>query len=133
MKILKLLLPLLLAPQIACAQVATVVAIRGEVTTEQGQLSQGSQIYVGDTVTTAEKSFAVISFEDGSKVTVRPDSVLLVQKYDYDSAKLDLVSGGLRIITGTIAKENPDNYLLDTPVALMGVRGTEFSIQMINE
>lgn len=109
------------------------VAIRGEVTTEQGQLSQGSQIYVGDTVTTAEKSFAVISFEDGSKVTVRPDSVLLVQKYDYDSAKLDLVSGGLRIITGTIAKENPDNYLLDTPVALMGVRGTEFSIQMINE
>ncbi len=28
-----------------------------------------------------------------------------------------------------MAKNNPENYKVKTPVALMGVRGTEFAIQ----
>ena len=43
-------------------------------------------------------------------------------------ATLNLVSGGLRVITGAMAKSNPENYKVRTPVALMGVRGTEFSV-----
>ena len=45
-----------------------------------------------------------------------------------DEATLSLVEGGLRVITGAMAKNNPENYKVKTPVALMGVRGTEFSI-----
>ena len=52
---------------------------------------------------------------------------------DGDEATLNLVSGGLRVITGAMAKTNPENYKVRTPVALMGVRGTEFSIQLCGD
>ena len=74
----------------------------------------------------------------GAKVTVRPDSTLIIEQYLYaggedDEATLNLVSGGLRVITGAMAKSNPENYKVKTPVALMGVRGTEFSIMLCGD
>ena len=50
-----------------------------------------------------------------------------------DAATLSLVSGGLRVITGAMAKTNPENYKVRTPVALMGVRGTEFAIMLCGD
>jgi hypothetical protein len=114
-----------------------VVASRGEVLalTNGGsrELKQGDFIYVNDEIITSNRSFAVLQFEDGAKVTVRPDSTLIIEAYlyngdDNDEATLSLVEGGLRVITGAMAKSNPENYKVRTPVALMGVRGTEFSI-----
>jgi hypothetical protein len=118
------------------ADIATVVAIRGDVATQETVLAQGAGVNVGDTITSQDKSFAVLQFVDGAKVTVRPSSSLVIEEYSYleggkDNAKLNLLSGGLRIVTGAMAKTNPDDYILETPVALMGVRGTEFSIQLM--
>ena len=114
-----------------------VVASRGEVIALSNggsrELKQGDFIYVNDEIMTTNRSFVVLQFEDGAKVTVRPDSTLIIEQYLYngdagDKAELNLVSGGLRVITGAMAKSNPENYKVRTPVALMGVRGTEFSI-----
>ena len=69
-------------------------------------------------------------------MTLRPNSEMYLEEYSYmrgeDNAKFNLISGGLRIVTGVIAKSDPDRYLVQTPVALMGVRGTEFSIQLLD-
>jgi len=114
-----------------------VVASRGEVIALSNggsrELKQGDFIYVNDEIMTTNRSFVVLQFEDGAKVTVRPDSTLIIEQYLYngdagDEAELNLVSGGLRVITGAMAKSNPENYKVRTPVALMGVRGTEFSV-----
>ena len=116
-----------------------VVASRGEVIALSNggsrELKQGDFIYVNDEIMTTNRSFVVLQFEDGAKVTVRPDSTLIIETYLYngdagDAAELNLVSGGLRVITGAMAKNNPENYKVRTPVALMGVRGTEFSIML---
>lgn len=124
---------LLLTFNVAAAdEVAMVVALRGNVSTNFSELEQGSRVREGDTIRTEEKSFAVLQFFDGSKVTIRPDSQLVLDKYNPNEVQLDLLSGGLRVVTGTIAKSNPENYGVNTPVALMGVRGTEFSIQVID-
>jgi len=87
---------------------------------------------------TSNRSFAVLQFTDGAKVTVRPDSTMIIEQYlyagnDSDEATLNLVEGGLRVITGAMAKSNPENYKVRTPVALMGVRGTEFSIMLCGD
>mgnify|MGYP001819446871 FL=1 len=114
-----------------------VVASRGEVIALSNggsrELKQGDFIYVNDEIITSNRSFAVLQFEDGAKVTVRPDSTMIIETYLYngnagDEATLNLVEGGLRVITGAMAKSNPENYKVRTPVALMGVRGTEFSV-----
>jgi hypothetical protein len=119
-----------------------VVASRGEVIALSNggsrELKQGGFVYVNDEILTSSRSFAVLQFTDGAKVTVRPDSTLIIEQYLYvgnenDQATLNLVSGGLRVITGAMAKSNPENYKVRTPVALMGVRGTEFSIMLCGE
>jgi len=119
-----------------------VVASRGEVIALSNggsrELKQGDFIDVNDEILTSGRSFAVLQFTDGAKVTVRPDSTLIIEQYlyagnDSDEATLNLVSGGLRVITGAMAKSNPENYKVRTPVALMGVRGTEFSIMLCGD
>jgi len=119
-----------------------VVASRGEVSAlangSSRELKQGDFVYVNDEILTGARSFAVLQFTDGAKVTIRPDSKMLIESYlyagnDSDEATLNLVSGGLRVITGAMAKTNPENYKVRTPVALMGVRGTEFSIQLCGD
>ena len=119
-----------------------VVASRGEVIALSNggsrELKQGDFIYVNDEIITSNRSFAVLQFEDGAKVTVRPDSTLIIETYLYngdgnDEATLNLVEGGLRVITGAMAKSNPENYKVKTPVALMGVRGTEFSVMLCGD
>jgi hypothetical protein len=119
-----------------------VVASRGEVIALANggsrELKQGDFIYQNDEIMTSNRSFAVLQFVDGAKVTVRPDSTLIIEQYlyagnDSDEATLNLVSGGLRVITGAMAKTNPENYKVRTPVALMGVRGTEFSIMLCGD
>ena len=116
----------------------TVIAIRGKVTTQNTTLAQGDLVQVGDIITTTNRAFAIIQLKDGSKLTVRPNSKILVQTFYYneavaDAAQIDLIEGGLRIVTGAIAKTDPENYKVKTPVALMGVRGTEFSIYLIGD
>jgi len=119
-----------------------VVASRGTViatsTEDSRELKQGDEIFVEDEILTGPKSFAVVQFLDGAKVTIKPNSEIVIEDYVYngnadDKATLSLVSGGLRVITGAMAKNNPENYKVKTPVALMGVRGTEFAIQLCGE
>jgi hypothetical protein len=119
-----------------------VVASRGEVSAlangDSRELKQGDFVFVNDEILTGDRSFAVLQFTDGAKVTVRPSSKLIIETYLYagndgDESTLNLVSGGLRVITGAMAKTNPENYKVRTPVALMGVRGTEFSIMLCGD
>ena len=139
-----LLLAMLTGPVLAKQQDSSgmVVASRGEVIALSNgcsrELRQGDFIYVEDEIITSNRSFAVLQFEDGSKVTVRPDSTLIIESYLFngdanDEATLSLVEGGLRVITGAMAKSNPENYKVKTPVALMGVRGTEFSVMLCGD
>jgi hypothetical protein len=121
---------------------ATLVASRGVVTAISADtdrtLTQGDTVFVEDQISTGDKSFAILQFIDGAKVTVRPNSTLIIEQYvftggDQDAATLNLLAGGLRVITGAMAKTQPESYKVKTPVALMGVRGTEFAVMLCGE
>lgn len=115
-----------------------VLAVKGKVTAQAAdktrELTTGADLHVGDTVVTEAGSFAVVEFVDGARATIRPNSQLAVNKYAYgskdDGAVLQLVKGGLRALSGAIAKDNPDNFKVKTNVATLGVRGTEFDIRL---
>jgi hypothetical protein len=129
-------------PLIAGDVTGLVVASRGTVIAtmngDSRELQQGNEVFVEDEILTGPKSFAVMQLLDGAKITIKPNSEIVIEDYIYngnadDSATISLVSGGLRVITGAMAKNNPENYKIKTPVALMGVRGTEFSIELCGE
>ena len=125
--------------------VARVVWIKGSVDASQPDsdkrpLKTAANLYLHDTVTTGADSEAQIVFTDNSTLTFRPNTTFYINEYNYEqpakkSAEksagtyvMDLILGGFRTITGYVAKENPDAYTVNTPVATIGVRGTEFSV-----
>ena len=78
---------------------------RGEVSvTSNGEsrpLAPGNFIYEHDEITVSNRSFAVLQFVDGAKVTLRPDSLLIIEQYSAEAATLNLgfrqFSGGSRV------------------------------------
>ena len=67
----------------AADSTAMLVASRGEVTATSADieriLTQGDPVFVEDQVTTGDKSFAILQFIDGAKVTVRPNSKIIIE------------------------------------------------------
>lgn len=95
-------------------------------------LSQKSQVNPGDTLTTQKDSFAQVNFTDGSSMTMRPNSRMKIEAYQFaqdkpneDSVFFRLLKGGLRTVTGLIGKRgNQDAYKIGTSTATIGIRGS---------
>jgi hypothetical protein len=71
-------------------------------------------------------------FADQARVALRPDSELVIRSYKIDPTgentrlQLDLLRGTVRQISGQAAHQQPERYRLNTPIAAIGVRGTDF-------
>lgn len=129
-------------PAAAATEAGEAVLARGAATAQlQGQsariLGPGSVIYEGDVVTTTKRSVTVLKLQDGTRVTVRPESSFQVESFNaarnQESAVMRLFRGGLRAVTGFISKRNPNAMRLHTAVATIGIRGTEFDARLCGE
>ncbi len=93
-------------------------------------LAKRDTVYHLDTITTAVDSFMVIKMEDKTKITVRPESVLVIGEFDLtegeEKASVSLVKGALRTVTGLIGKTRPEAFTVSTGVVTIGIRGTDF-------
>jgi hypothetical protein len=93
---------------------------------------KGTPLSVGDTVATGNGAVAQIKMGDGAIVVVQPESRLTVTVFSYagkedgsEKVVYRLERGGFRTVTGAIGRSNKSNYLIETPIAQMGVRGTD--------
>lgn len=150
---LSLLAGLALAPCLASAQtvvptpaVATAAAVDGTVFVTRGGgrqtiLARGSSLQLGDAINTTRNSTVRLKFTDGGETVVRPESTLVVQKYQFekeaptqDNILLQLIKGGIRALTGAIGKRgNADAYQLRANTATVGIRGTDFSVRLCQQ
>src|SRR5205814_640890 len=97
-------------------------------------LAQRSQVENGDTINTERDSYAQIRFTDGAQLTLKPNTTVKIENFNYtedkpqeDSFFYSLVKGGLRAVTGLVGKRSKDKYELGTATATIGIRGTTFS------
>jgi hypothetical protein len=93
---------------------------------------KGVAINVGDTLTTPAGGLAQLKMGDGAIVVVQPESRLTVAEFHYagvedgnEKVRYRLEHGGFRAVTGAIGRAHKKNYLIETPIAHMGVRGTD--------
>jgi len=98
-------------------------------------LRVGSVLWEGDRITTGTNGHVHIQFEDDAFVSVRPNSRLEIVKYDFNaerpelsSVKFNLQDGVARAISGKAAKSAREQFRLNTPIAAIGVRGTDFVV-----
>ena len=95
------------------------------------------KIYEGQTINTASDGEVHIATEDGGVIALRPDTVFRVDEYKAEGGSADkifmsLLKGTIRSITGWIGKHNTSAYLITTPTATIGVRGTDHETTVID-
>lgn len=97
-------------------------------------IQKGDAINEGDVINTGGRGFAVIQLKDGSKMTLRSDTTFAVDKYSQggkdESLLLRLVKGGMRSVTGLIARRNPQAMRVSAGTATIGIRGTSFDARI---
>lgn len=91
-------------------------------------------VEMNDAVVTA-KARVGITFEDETKVQITEQSKLVIDDFVYDPSNASASKLGIKVAIGTatyasgqIAKENPQSVKVETPTAVIGVRGTDFSM-----
>jgi hypothetical protein len=125
------------APSSAAASVGKVAVSVGEAkriasSGKTDLLQVGLPLSTGDKIVTGQDAVAILVFSDEGRISVRPDSELIIKHYEVDPKgvntriELELTKGTIRQISGNGSRSQPEKYRLNTPIAVIGVRGTDF-------
>lgn len=98
-------------------------------------LERGTSLREGVTLETGANGFIYVNTLDGGFISLRPNSSLTVEAYAYNGnapaeshIKLRLNRGVVRAISGKGAQAARERFRMNTPVAAIGIRGTDFSV-----
>ena len=128
---------LAVSPSQAAVNAGKVDYVVGDVTATGGNgtrraLAKGAAIAVGDTIET-NAGRAWLRFADGGYMSLQPGTEFRVDDYRFEGEDdpgeksiFSLLKGGMRAVTGFIGQRNRDAYRVNTPVATIGIRGTEY-------
>jgi hypothetical protein len=124
----------------AAADVGLIKVAKGSVQIQRGAArvpaAVGMGLQTADVIVTGADSSAGITFTDNSLVSVGPNSVFAIDKYSFDTTthagefQGNLKQGRLAAVSGKMVKQSPESMKIRTPSAIMGVRGTEFLVQV---
>jgi hypothetical protein len=120
-----------------------VTRLKGLVTVERAGVSEpGRRGYIlesGDTIKTGSDGVVQWWMADDSLFLLPTGSSLHIDEYASPSGRggfgksfFSLLKGAMRSVTGLVAKNDPQSYRVATPVATMGVRGTDFKLVYCN-
>ncbi|MDV7339366.1 FecR domain-containing protein [Terasakiella sp. A23] len=102
-------------------------------------LNVGDPVFEGDVIRTASGASVGITFKDESTFSLDEDGEIVLDEMVYDPDTGDgafsstLTSGVFSFVSGQIAKANPDAMAITTPVATIGIRGTQGVIKQSGE
>jgi len=101
-------------------------------------LLRKAPVFLQDTVQTQVDSRTQLRMVDGGLLSLKEQTQLAIANYEFNPASaqasivLTLIKGGLRTVTGELDR-NTSDYHLNTAVASIGVRGTDYSAQLVEQ
>lgn len=104
-----------------------------ENTSGKRALRRGERIGEGDLLRVGNNSLLQLRMDDGAMIALRSNTEFRVDTYRFASngrpalTVLSLFKGGFRTVTGLIGSVNRDEYQVATPIATIGIRGTDYS------
>jgi hypothetical protein len=126
------------APAQAPSGVGTITHLSGTLTLRKSDgstrlLSVASAVGEGDTLLTAQNTYARLKLADGGEMVMRPESQMKLDAYKFDERKpegdnvlISLLKGGMRSVTGLIGRRSKDKVAYTAGSATIGIRGTHF-------
>lgn len=99
----------------------------------------GMALQRNDRVVTGKPGGVGIVLADDTSLSAGPDTRIELADVQFDSTThkgrlfVRLLKGAMHVVTGLIARESPKDVRIETPTAVMGVRGTEFIVEVEGE
>ena len=96
----------------------------------------GLRVFESDKVRTGSDGRLGITLKDDTRFSLGPNSEVHLERFAYAPAEghlalaLNVVRGIAAYVSGRIAKLSPDAVRLETPSAIVGVRGTRLVIRV---
>jgi hypothetical protein len=120
----------------------------GMIKTSRGQVSveragertpapPGTVVAIGDRVRTGSDGYVGITLRDDTLITAGPSSTLLLNDFKFNtttnkgSMLASFLRGTFGVVTGLLAKHSPDSVQFKTPTTSLGIRGTEFLVEVL--
>lgn len=126
--------------QAQAGEAGRVVLVEGDVRVAGNSVTVGSPIHEGDQLQTGAQGHLYIKTIDNGFFILRPASTGRIVSYKIDAEspantriKLEVNEGVARQISGEAVKKARQNFRLNTPVAAIGVRGTDFTVFTTND
>lgn len=133
----------------AFASQAWAAELAGMVKNSKGQVSieragqrmpatVGAAVEVGDKLRTGKHSAVGVTLRDNTLLSAGANAVIVVDKFRYDTVTeagemtIGVRKGTLSVATGRIARKTPESVDFRTPTSVLGVRGTEFVIEVMD-
>jgi len=121
-----------IAGSVKTAQGANVLR-RGSVTIP---VNEGMHLLVNDVLQTSSDGRLGVILQDGTRISIGPNTELRIDRFVYEpvNAKfallLRLARGVMVYVSGKIAQFSPGSVSVETPVGVLGLRGTEFAVAL---
>lgn len=147
----------LASAQVPPGAAGKVLLVIGGASIERGQTSvaaqRGALLQPGDTLVTSLAGRMHVRMKDGAMIALKPDTRFSIEQYTLDEdaaddssgvttdrpgagpvvgrsnglAVMSLLRGGFRTLTGLIGRRDRGAYSVKTPVATIGIRGTDYT------
>ena len=124
----------------AIAEIARVKTSSGTAAVDRGSQrlkpAPGLKLEKGDRLVTGKNGRISLTFIDNTRFAIGPNSRVSVSEFQYDRTRqkgamvTQVDRGSLAVVSGKIVKQSPGAMRVRTPAAIMGVRGTEFVVQV---
>lgn len=119
----------------AAAEAGRVVFATGNAQVQNRAAVQDAAVQEGDRLATGSDGYIYIKTVDNGFLILRPNSTARIVAYSFDKndpantqVKLELQQGVARAISGQGVQQAKQNFRFNTPVAAIGVRGTDFTV-----
>jgi hypothetical protein len=99
----------------------------------------GQVVYQSDTLRTGTDGRLGVTLKDDTRVSLGPTTDVRLDRFAYAPSEgqlalvLRVVRGVAAYVSGRIAKLSPDAIRLETPAAIVGVRGTTLALRVQSE
>ena len=137
--LLVIALPVLAQANDSAARAGIVKVVNGDVRIRDAQgeraLKSGDAVLENTRLMSAKDSSASMILRDGTTLVLGNNSQFEVQKFAFDATTqkgnmfVNLLQGSMRMLTGLIAKANPEAIQVKTKTLSVGIRGTDFIVE----
>ncbi len=130
-------------PVVDVVRVGTIKQVDGQAWLVLGEhrraAAPGLGVRLGEKLITGDDAAVSVTLRDGTVLTLGPTTEADLSEYAFNATTQEgnmlvkLLQGSMRVVTGLLGKVNPELFRISTPTSVVGVRGTDFIVEVLPE